>query len=77
MLLSPGPGCYTIGRLKVIDSDEPQSLLGPITTGGKLLLTREQWVACQGNRKKGEPSSAIGGRKRGVGVSYKHRQVNL
>jgi hypothetical protein len=54
-----------IGRLKVVDSDEPQSLSGPITTGGKLLLTREQWVACQGNRKKEEPSSIIGGRKRG------------
>ena len=55
----------TIGRLNVIDSDEPQSLSRPITTGGKLLLTRELWVACQGNRKKGEPSSTTGGRKRG------------
>ena len=55
----------TIGRLKVIDNDEPQSLSGPITTGGKLLLTREQWLASQGDRKKGEPSSATGGRKRG------------
>ena len=54
-----------IGRLKVVDSDESQSLSGPITTGGKLLLTREQWAACQGERKKGEPSSAIGGCKRG------------
>ena len=54
-----------IGRLKVVDSDEPQSLSGPITTGGKLLLTREQWVACQGDRKKGEPFSATGSRKRG------------
>ena len=54
-----------IGRLKVVDSDEPQSLSGPITTGGKLLLTREQWDACQGDRRKGEPSSTTGGRKRG------------
>ena len=54
-----------IGRLKVIDSDEPQSLSGPITTGGKLLLTREQWLASQGDRKKGEPSSTIGGHKSG------------
>ena len=54
-----------IGHLKVIDSNEPQSLLGPITTVGKLLLTREQWDACQGDRKKGEPSSATGSRKRG------------
>jgi hypothetical protein len=53
-----------IGRLKVVDSDEPQSLSGPITTCGKLLLTREQWDAYQGDRKKGEPSSATGGRKR-------------
>ena len=29
------------GCLKVIDNDEPQSLSGPIITGGKLLLTRE------------------------------------
>jgi hypothetical protein len=30
-----------IGRLKVIDSDEPQPLSGPITVGGKLHLTRK------------------------------------
>jgi hypothetical protein len=35
-----------IGRLKVVNTDEPQPLSGPITTGGKLLLTREQWNAC-------------------------------
>jgi hypothetical protein len=29
-----------IGHLKVIDGDEPQPLLGPITIGGKLHLTR-------------------------------------
>jgi hypothetical protein len=29
------------GHLKVVDSDEPQSLSGPINIGGKLLLTRE------------------------------------
>jgi hypothetical protein len=38
-----------IDRLKVVDTDEPQLLSGPITTGGKLLLTREQWDACQGD----------------------------
>jgi hypothetical protein len=54
-----------IGRLKVVDTDEPQSSSGPITTGGKLLLTREQWDAGHGDRKKGEPSSSTGGRKRG------------
>ncbi|CAD6263920.1 unnamed protein product [Miscanthus lutarioriparius] len=58
-------GEETICRLKVVDSDEPQSLSGPITTGGKLLLTREQWLASQGDRRKGEPSSATDGRKRG------------
>jgi hypothetical protein len=30
-----------IGRLKVIDGDEPQPLSGPITVSGKLHLTRE------------------------------------
>jgi hypothetical protein len=30
-----------IDRLKVVDSDEPQPLSGPITIGGKLHLTRE------------------------------------
>ena len=54
-----------IGRLKVVDTDEPQSSSGPITTGGKLLLSREQWDAGLGDRKKGEPPSTAGGRKRG------------
>jgi hypothetical protein len=30
-----------IGRLKVVDGDEPQPLSWPITIGGKLHLTRE------------------------------------
>jgi hypothetical protein len=38
-----------IGHLKVVDGDEPQPLLGPITIGGKLHLTREQWETCQGD----------------------------
>mgnify|MGYP002413840545 FL=1 len=54
-----------IGRLKVVDTDEPQPPSGPVTTGGKLLLTREQWDPSLGDRKKGEPSSSTGGRKRG------------
>jgi hypothetical protein len=54
-----------ICRLKVIDGDEPQPLSGPITVGGKLHLTREQWEACQGDGKKGESSPSMGGRKRG------------
>jgi hypothetical protein len=53
-----------IGRLKVVDGDEPQPLSGPITVGGKLHLTREQWEACQGDGKKGESSPSTGGRKR-------------
>jgi hypothetical protein len=54
-----------IGRLKVIDGDEPQHLSGPITVGEKLHLTREQWEACQSDGKKGESPPSMGGRKRG------------
>jgi hypothetical protein len=54
-----------IGRLKVVDGDEPQPLSGPITVGGKLHLTREQWETCQGDGKKGESPPSTGGRKRG------------
>jgi hypothetical protein len=54
-----------IGRLKVVDDDEPQPLSTPITVGGKLHLTQEQWEACQGDRKKWESSPSTGGRKRG------------
>jgi hypothetical protein len=54
-----------IGRLKVVDGDEPHAPSGPITIGGKLHLTREQWEACQGDKKKGE-SSSTRGRKRGT-----------
>jgi hypothetical protein len=35
-----------IGHLKVVDGDEPHPLSGPITVGGKLHLTHEQWEAC-------------------------------
>jgi hypothetical protein len=54
-----------IGRLKVVDGDEPLPLSGPITVGGKLHATREQWEACQGDGKKGESSPSTGGRKHG------------
>jgi hypothetical protein len=54
-----------IGRLKVVDGDKPQPLSGPITVGEKFHLTREQWEACQGDRKKGESSPSTGRRKRG------------
>ncbi|XP_025811099.1 uncharacterized protein LOC112888919 [Panicum hallii] len=46
-----------IGRLKVVDSDEPQPLSGPIT--------REQWEACQGDGRRVPHSSSTGGRRRG------------
>jgi hypothetical protein len=52
-----------LGRLKVVDGDEPQPLLGPITIGGKLHLTREQWDASQSDGRKGESSSPTDGRK--------------
>jgi hypothetical protein len=55
-----------IGRLKVVDGDEPQPLSGPITVGRKLHLTQEQWEACQGDGKKGESPPSTGGRKRGT-----------
>jgi hypothetical protein len=54
-----------IGRLKVVDDDEPQPLSGPITVDGKLHLTQEQWEACQGGGKKGESPPSTGGRKHG------------
>jgi hypothetical protein len=53
-----------IGRLKVVDGDEPQPLSGPITVGRKLHLTQEQWEACQDDGKKGESPPSTGGRKR-------------
>jgi hypothetical protein len=43
-----------IGRLKVVDGNEPQALSGPITISGKLHLTREQWEACQGVTRRRE-----------------------
>jgi hypothetical protein len=52
-----------IGRLKVVDGDEPQPLSGPITIGEKLYLTREQWKAYQSDGKKGESSPSTGSRK--------------
>ena len=53
------------GRLKVVDSDEPQPPSGGISIGGKLHLTQEEWEARCGDGKKGEPSSSTSGRKRG------------
>ncbi|WVZ78040.1 hypothetical protein U9M48_025815, partial [Paspalum notatum var. saurae] len=64
-----------IGRLKVVDSDEVQPPLGPINIRGKLYLTREQWEACQGDGKKEESSSAMGGRKRKPHKGHKRIQT--
>jgi hypothetical protein len=44
-----------IGRFKVVDGDEPQPLSGPITVGGKLHLTREQWKAARVTGRRGRP----------------------
>jgi hypothetical protein len=51
-----------IGCLKVVDGDESQPISGPITVGGKLHLTREQWETCQDDGKEESPPST-GGRK--------------
>jgi hypothetical protein len=56
---------WVICRLKVIDDDEAKPFSRPITVGGKLYLTREQWEACQGDRKKGESSPSTVSRKWG------------
>jgi hypothetical protein len=55
----------TIRHLKVVDGDEPEPLSGPISVGGKLHLTREQWKVCQDDGKKGESSLSMDGRKCG------------
>jgi hypothetical protein len=54
-----------IGRLKVVDADEPHLSSDPVTIGGKLHFAGKQWEVCRGDGKKGEPSSKIDGRKRG------------
>jgi hypothetical protein len=63
--LSTMPIEEAIGRLKVVDGNEPQPLSGPITVGGKLHFTREEWEAWQGDGKKGGSPPLTGGRKRG------------
>jgi hypothetical protein len=49
-----------IGRLKVVDGNEPQPLSGPITMDGTLHLTRKQWEAYQGDGKEGESPPSTG-----------------
>ena len=47
-----------MGRLKAVDNREQLPPLEPVTIGGKLLFTEEQWLARQRERKKGEASSS-------------------
>jgi hypothetical protein len=54
-----------IGRLKVVDADEPQPPSGPVTIGGRLHFAGKQWEVYRGDGEKGEPSSATGGHKHG------------
>ena len=56
------------GCLKVVDSREPPS--EPVTIDGKLLFTKEQWLACQCKRKKRE---ALGSSTSGKSSSRKRR----
>jgi len=51
-----------MGRLKAVDNREQLPPSEPVTIGGKLLFTEEQWLARQRERKKGEApgSSALG-----------------
>jgi hypothetical protein len=51
------------GRLKAVD-DRKLSLVEPTTTGGKLLLTEEQWRARQGEWKRGVASGSSSDRAR-------------
>jgi uncharacterized protein YhaN len=47
-----------MGRLKAIDNCEQLPPSEPVTIGGKLLLTEEQWLASQRERKKGKASGS-------------------
>ncbi|XP_066341742.1 uncharacterized protein [Miscanthus floridulus] len=52
------------GRLKAVDNREQLPLSEPVTIGGKLLFTEEQWLARQRERKKGEALGSSSSRKR-------------
>ena len=47
-----------MGRLKAVDNHEQLPPSEPVTIGGKLLFTEEQWLTRQRERKKGEDSSS-------------------
>ena len=62
-----------IGRLKVVENDEPQPLSRGISIGGKLHLTQEQWEARRGDRRRGSPlprlvAASAASRERGAEV---------
>ena len=46
------------GRLKAVDNREQLRPSEPVTIGGKLLFTEEQWLARQREQKKGEASGS-------------------
>jgi hypothetical protein len=54
-----------IGRLKVVDADEPQLSSDPVTIGGQFHFAGKQWKVYRGDGKKGESSSTTDGHKRG------------
>jgi hypothetical protein len=54
-----------IGRLKIIDADEPQLSSDPVTIGGQFHFAGKQWKVYRGDGKKGESSSTTDGHKRG------------
>jgi hypothetical protein len=45
------------GRLKTVDDLEEETLTEPISVGGKLMYTEEQWLARQKEKKKGGDGS--------------------
>jgi hypothetical protein len=65
-----------IGRLKIVDGNEPQPLSGPITVGRKLHLTQEQWDACQGDGKKGGVPSLDGRSQARQAAQVTRRRLN-
>jgi hypothetical protein len=42
-----------IGRLKVVDADEPQPPSGPVTISGRLHFAGKQWEVSRGDEEKG------------------------
>jgi hypothetical protein len=58
------------GRLKAVDNREQLPPSKPVTISGKLLFTKEQWLALQRERKKGEASGSLAS---GLSSSRKRR----